>query len=219
MRIQSFSLSSGEIVFLHGRSGCGKTTLLNLLSGVIMSDISEKCRSEFDTVTYVMHESTLLPWTKIKDNLRIESILRKRPFDENLFRQLCEDFGFDDNVHELRPTHLSLGMRQRIELAKAMSFHPSLLLMDEALSGIDRETRKIVATRIWNAVQQQKMTVVGTAHQLGDLLMLAQRVYLINGGVVSEVMTVEEPVEERLTMNAETLSNLKAAKTLLEHTS
>lgn len=112
---------------------------------------------------------------------------------------------------------MSLGMRQRIEIAKALSFHPGLLLLDEALSGIDGNTKREVAQGLWEETDRGKITVVGTAHQIGDLLMLAQRVYFIDGGKINEVIEIEKSVTERLNMEVEALYKLESAKTILKH--
>lgn len=217
LNIINFSLSCGEIVFLHGRSGCGKSTLLNLLAGVIASPIAASLRHFFNSVGYVMHDSTLLPWLTIKKNIRVEENVRNKKCNISQFLLFSRQFGFGSDLLSLRPNQLSLGMRQRIEIAKALSFQPSLLLLDEALSGIDSSTKKEVARTLWKEVSENNITVIGTAHQVADLLMLAQRVYLIDGGRIENVLSIEQSVRERLNMDTEELYKLESTKAILRH--
>lgn len=215
LKIEDFVLELGEIVFLHGRSGCGKTTLLNLLSGIIKTEIAEDCRRNFKSIAYIMHESTLLPWLSIEGNISIEKKLRRQNIDIDLFILICERIGLSKNILAVKPRKLSLGMRQRVEIAKALCFHPGLLLLDEALSGIDSNNKKDVAKIIWENVVGKKMTVVGTAHHIGDLLMLAEKVCIFDNGIVRRYITIEKTVDERLNMNIEQLYNLKDAKNII----
>ena len=215
LQVNCFDLDPHELVFLHGASGCGKTTLLDLLSGVCPSSVVENTRTVFPTISYVMHESTLLPWATVGANVAIEQRLRRRKADWPMFAGLCQEMGLPGDVSRARPPHLSLGMRQRVEIAKALAFRPDMLLLDESLSGLDSAAKRVVARVLWRAVSAGNTAVVATAHQIPDLLMLAQRVCFIRGGRVAHSITIQESVQERLHMSAQQLMRLQAAEPLL----
>lgn len=215
LNIQEFYLAPGEVVFLHGRSGCGKTTLLNLLAGVIPSEVARMSRREFGSISYVMHESTLLPWLSIERNLAAEARLRRAEYSIGEFIGIARRLGLDEACLTLRPRQLSHGMRQRVEIAKALTFHAGLLLLDEGLSGIDTSTRLTVIRELWNIVSDRGLTIVATAHHVIDIVTFAQRVYLFDGGTVGHPLSFKENVTARIEMSGEELYRLDEASKLL----
>jgi ABC-type nitrate/sulfonate/bicarbonate transport system ATPase subunit len=211
LTINHISFKKGEIVFLHGRSGCGKTTLMDLLSGVQKSIVEQEVRAVFKNIGYVMHESTLLPWTTIQKNIKIEEKLRKRQHNKEYLLSLCQLFSLDQTIFNKNASDISLGMRQRIEIAKALSFEPDILLLDEAFSGIDAITKARVIKSIIDAVQKMGICVVGTAHQIGDLLRMAEKIYWLEDGAIKKIIEVKESPHERIDMTIYKLYSLRAA--------
>jgi ABC-type multidrug transport system ATPase subunit len=209
LRINHFRLGKGEIVYLRGPSGSGKTTLLKLLAGVFQSPLGEQCRQEFPRIGYVMHEPTLLPWLTVRKNVSIEASLRDWAGDPALFVSLCASFRLDDEILKLRALRLSLGMRQRVEIARALSFSPDLLVLDEAMSGVDAATKLVVMDCLWKCVQAKQMTILATAHQVDDILRLAERVCYVENGVVEGETTFNAPVESRLCLPLADLFRMK----------
>lgn len=215
LEIADFELGRGEIVFLHGRSGCGKSTFMNLLSGVLRSSLIKQSREVFSNICYVMHESTLLPWLTLGGNLKIEASLRRIECNLKGFIHYCMKFGLPDNIINKLPAELSLGMRQRVEIAKALSFRPHLLLIDESLSGLDRQAKRLVAQELLGISRNLNTAILGTAHQLSDLLMLAQRIYVMTDGKLKEMIEVRERSDDRIYMEPAELIRLEIAKLLL----
>ena len=84
--INGFLFRRGDIIFLHGPSGCGKTTLLNIISGIIADKLTTYIRNNFENISYIMHESTLLPWKTISENLNVEGKLREKTPNKKLFK-------------------------------------------------------------------------------------------------------------------------------------
>lgn len=197
LAIEDIILDRGESIFLHGNSGCGKSTIMNLLSGVLESDLKKQCRIFFPNIAYIMHDSTLLPWLSLEKNIKTEQNLRECKADIPFFLNLCASMGLPANVIDLMPRQLSLGMRQRVEIAKGLSFKPDLLLIDEALSGIDAKRKRIVVELIIGVARENGMTVLGTAHQVADVLMLAERVYLFESGKTVEHICISKSIEDR----------------------
>jgi NitT/TauT family transport system ATP-binding protein len=215
LQVNNLILNNNEIVFFHGRSGCGKTTLMNILSGIIQCDISEVVFRHFSSVGYVMHESTMLPWKTIRQNIEIEEKLRKKNINLAKFNELCSSFNIRNGCGEWKASSLSLGMRQRIEIAKAICFNHSLLLLDEALSGIDAETKRVVAEKLLSHTRKNGTTIIATAHHLTDILMLADRVLPMADGCMSEPIYMSPPVEDRISLDAPELLSLNTTKKLL----
>jgi ABC-type multidrug transport system ATPase subunit len=215
IEIDSLYVKKGKIYFLHGNSGSGKTTFLNLLSGVISNSLMSMVRKEFETIAYVMHESTLLPWCTIKKCISIEERLRGRKINQKLFEELCSQFKLNNDIINTRARHLSLGMRQRLEIAKAIAFTPDLLLLDEAFSGVDNKTKASVLAAVHGYSKENNITLIGTAHQVYDLLRIAENVIIIEEGCILEEIVVDEDTLVRMHMSPQQLNDLKAFKSLI----
>lgn len=215
LKAESFRITIGKICFLQGRSGSGKTTLLNLISGVVESPVKFEIQKRFQGISYVMHESTLLPWGNVLASVAVEERLRNKKFDYKVFEELCRVFHLSDGILRSNSRHLSLGMRQRIEIAKGMSFDSDLLLLDEAFSGIDERSKIDVFASILEWTRGKKKSVVAIAHQSLDVLRLADEIVCIDEGSVSPKFDVPCPAEDRLTMAVPRLLELDAAKLVL----
>jgi len=216
IEINGFNIDKGKFHFLHGNSGSGKTTILNILSGVIHTEMKEKIRSEFKTIAYVMHESTLPPWCTVNKCISIEESLRSKPINKDFFVDICAQFMLNDGILLMSARHLSLGMRQRVELAKAISFEPDLLLLDEAFSGIDNKTKSTVLSTVSKLAKDKNITIIGTAHQVNDLLRIAEKIILIEEGCVIKETYIDESVKDRLQMTSHQLHAIHAAKAINE---
>jgi ABC-type multidrug transport system ATPase subunit len=217
IEIDGFNIDKGKFHFLHGNSGSGKTTFLNILSGVINTEIKEKVRNDFKTVAYVMHESTLPPWCTVNKCISIEESLRSKPIDKEFFLDICAQFKLNDDILSMRARHLSLGMRQRVELAKAISFEPDLLLLDEAFSGIDNKTKSTVLSTVSKLAKDKNITIIGTAHQVNDLLRIAEKIILIEEGCLLTETYIDESVHSRLLMTSHQLHAIDAAKVIMNN--
>jgi NitT/TauT family transport system ATP-binding protein len=184
------SINAGEFVVLLGPSGCGKTTLLRILGGLI--------RPSTGTVTFagrplwnnavrdkmitaetgiVFQEANLFPWFTIENNIALPLRLRGISRRERLrrARELCALVGIG-GFERRRPRELSGGMRQRAAIARALSYHPTVLLMDEPFGALDAMTRdqlNLELLRIWQA---QRCTIVLVTHSITEAVFLADRV-------------------------------------------
>lgn len=217
-KLCNLRVDPGDIVFFHGSSGCGKTTFLNLLAGGLDKG---KFRREFVNarcVAYVMHESTLLPWKTVLGNVETESKLRNKSSRREEFQRLCQAFNLD-NVGGLLPKQLSLGMRQRVEISKAISFEPELLLLDEAFAGIDTITKTKVFYELQNWVKKLDAAVIATAHQITDVLRLATKIYLIENGTLGRLIKINIDQTARLFMSVRELLELPEATVLFDEKS
>lgn len=201
LRIGELDIAPGTLLFLSGRSGCGKTTLLNVLAGIHNTAITDAVRRAFGSVAYVMHASTLFPWLTVERALHVEQSLREGKVDRELFKELITEFGLETSVLQKRGPELSLGMRQRVEVARALSVRPDLLLLDEAISGIDPTCKRAVMRRIVRAAKEDGVAIIGTAHQAADMLRLADRICFMEDGKLIRCETLESAISERIDMS------------------
>jgi ABC-type multidrug transport system ATPase subunit len=184
--IQSLYLKKGQLTFLKGISGSGKTTILKAIAGVIPSAILLNINAIFDSIGFIMHEPTMLPWRSLHENITCESRLRKKRFKWDTFKQDIENVGLPSNILGTLAGRLSQGMRQRVEILKAISFECDLIVCDEAFSGIDISARYSIMERINNYIENGRGTLIATSHTESDLLRLADRVVVVNNGIASE---------------------------------
>ncbi len=175
----TFRVEPGEFVAVVGPSGCGKTTLLNLLSGC---DIPTSGRIERrGSVRMVYQHDGLFPWLTAGQN--IDLALRKlvsaqdRKSQRQALLNLIGLEGFADHY----PHQLSGGMRQRVELARALAGETDLLLMDEPFSALDYLTRLRMRDELARLLHERPRTVVLVTHDIEEAAQLADRVIVMSG--------------------------------------
>ena len=162
-----------------------------------------------------MHESTLLPWSSVRKNLKIEELLRQKSCDRRKFEESLVAFGLSADTGDLFPSQLSLGMRQRVEIAKALAFDVDLLLLDEGFSGIDSENKRSVMETLWQGVRRSNFSVVATTHQITDIMMTGQIVYCFGDGVILKKVQLPGCVQDRLRLESVELAAMAVQEGLL----
>ncbi len=179
--LQSVSLTirEGEFVAVVGPSGCGKTTLLNILSGF---DQPTSGRIErYGAQRMVYQQDGLFPWSTAAKNIEMglrdvaDPVLRARQRDDML--TLIGLSGFADHY----PHQLSGGMRQRVELARALAGKSDVLLMDEPFSALDYITRLRMRHELARLLHERPRTVVLVTHDIEEAAQLADRVIVLSG--------------------------------------
>ena len=213
VNIARLILKNGEAVFLFGPSGSGKTTILNAVAGLIgrRKLVSDNPFS----LGYVMHSSTLLPWLTIEGNILVEQALRKKKIDYSQLFKLLDEFGLSDNIMNQKPWRLSFGMKQRIEIAKALAFDVGLLMMDEALSGIDENNKGNVILALDSYLRERQGIILSITHDIVDLSRLADRVIKIRDGSVQGEIRLNVERAERSGANSFDAINKLNIKELL----
>jgi NitT/TauT family transport system ATP-binding protein len=195
----SLAVRAGEFVSLVGRSGCGKTTLLRILGGLVTpssghvliggSDLwkgSDKGTGGRDPAALekfgiVFQEANLFPWFSIEDNIALP--LKLRGVDKRRRReragQLCDLVGLG-GFEKAYPRELSGGMRQRAAIARALSYDPSILLMDEPFGALDALTRDRMNLELQRISVVTGATVVFVTHSITEAVFLSDRVVLLS---------------------------------------
>lgn len=183
-----------EFVSVIGQSGCGKTTLLRILAGLIKpsaGEVKAEGRSlwrgearDKETVSklgLVFQEANLFPWYTVEDNIALPLRLRNmaRPERRRRAHELCDLVGlsgFEKNY----PRELSGGMRQRAAIARALSYRPGILLMDEPFGALDALTRDKMNLELQSIAEATNATVVLVTHSITEAIFLADRVVLLS---------------------------------------
>jgi ABC-type nitrate/sulfonate/bicarbonate transport system ATPase subunit len=190
----SVELGAGELVAVVGRSGCGKTTLLRILAGLIESDTGEVKRG--GRVVYMPQGDSLLPWRRTLENVALGLELAgigKRDARERAHAQL-ERFGLH-GFERHWPAELSGGMRQRAALLRTFLADGEALALDEPFAALDALTREELRDWLLEVWQAQRRSVLLVTHDVEEALYLADRVYVLSArpGRVLDVVEVALP--------------------------
>jgi NitT/TauT family transport system ATP-binding protein len=207
----TLTIRDGEFLCLLGPSGCGKSTLLNILAGfeqvtsgsVTSSDKPVTGAGRERVMFFQDAGSALLPWLTVEENVRFGLRVRKVPkadwqtiIDKNL-RMVSLD------THRSKfPAELSGGMRQRLQIARALAVEPEVLLMDEPFGALDALTRRHMHAVLLDIWQRTRKTVVFVTHDIAEAIALADRIGVMSSGprsVITKLIDIDLPRPRDLT--------------------
>lgn len=198
------SVRHGEFVALIGASGCGKTTLLNVIAGLVpaaagtVSVAGSPPVAGRRDICYVLARDALLPWRTVTGNVEYGLELSGIGREERARRALAyiEKVGLL-TARDLYPSRLSQGMRQRASLARAFAVGRGLYLMDEPFSALDSQTKLVLHDQLLGLWESSGATVVFVTHDIGEAITLADRVLVMSKkgtGIVEEIrVDLERP--------------------------
>jgi NitT/TauT family transport system ATP-binding protein len=194
---------AGELVCLIGPSGCGKSSLLDIIAGLAKPSAGsvtidgEPVRGPLPKrVSFVFQENALFPWLSVDDNILTGLAFqgapkaeRRRRADEALSAVGLEAF------RDHYPHQLSGGMKQRAQLARALSLQTEILLMDEPFAALDEQTRLVLGEDLSVLLARMRKTIVFVTHSLVEAVFLADRVAVFTArpGRIKTVLTIDEP--------------------------
>ena len=198
----SFTAEPGEFVAIVGPSGCGKTTLLRILDGLVESDggsITVEGRIVRKPGTdrgFVFQGDSLLPWRTVIGNitLGLEIQGRDRASRRATAEALVQRVGLAGFERHF-PHQLSGGMRQRVNLARALAVGPDVLLMDEPFAALDAQTRELMQAELLRIWSEERRNVVFITHQIEEAVYLADRVLVFSSrpSVVKATFAIDLP--------------------------
>ncbi|MBA4742346.1 MAG: ABC transporter ATP-binding protein [Azoarcus sp.] len=209
-----FGIDKGEFACIIGHSGCGKTTILNVLAGLdeasdglVIMDGREISGASLDRGV-VFQGHALLPWLSALDNVafgvrsRWPGWSRKEVVEHSA--KYLEMVGLDGAMHK-KPAELSGGMKQRVGIARAFAIQPKMLLLDEPFGALDALTRGTIQDELLAIVQATKQTVFMITHDVDEAILLADKILLMSNGPfarIAEIVQVTMPRERtRATMH------------------
>lgn len=193
----TFGVEKGEFVCILGHSGCGKSTIMNILaglaeptSGVVKMDGFEVSGPSLDRGV-VFQNYSLLPWLSTLKNVSFGVAARHPDWSKakvlDHSREYLAMVGLEGDVIHRKPSQLSGGMRQRVSIARAFANHPKLLLLDEPFGALDALTRGTIQDellKIWGGTGQ---TVFMITHDIDEAILLADRILLMTNGPFARV--------------------------------
>lgn len=184
----SFSVERGEFVAIVGRSGSGKSTVLNLIAGLVRADRGSilydqrEVLSANTRVGYMTQRDNLVPWRSVWGNLALPLQIRHVPKPErpSLIERALKQVGLAQFPRHY-PSQLSGGMRQRAALARMLIYDPETLLMDEPFGALDEQLKLTLQSDLEKLWEERRKTVVYITHDLGEAIALADRVLVFAG--------------------------------------
>jgi len=203
----SWDIPKGEFHSLIGRSGCGKTTLLKVVAGLLTPTIGKVSISN----TYVSQPSlqtgfvfqspTLLEWLSVLDNILLPLTISRESNSEQieLGLEILAAVGLKDFSHHY-PTELSGGQQSRVAIARALITEPVLLLMDEPFAALDAMTREELQIDLMNLCYRKGTTVLFITHDISEAVYLSDNIALMHNGIIRKNISIEiaKPRENKI---------------------
>lgn len=184
----SFEFKSGVKYALMGESGSGKTTILNAISRLIKFD-GEVDVSQGEKISYVFQEPRLFDWLTVLENVSLVMDLPKDEAREKA-KKLLYELGLEDSL-DLYPTELSGGMKQRVSIARALAFEPTVLLLDEPFRALDADTRQKVASYVFDCMKNK--TIIMVTHDDTDTSFV-DTVLKVGNYPINEILVVKNSI-------------------------
>jgi ABC-type nitrate/sulfonate/bicarbonate transport system ATPase subunit len=202
----SITLNQGELVSLLGVSGGGKTTLFNIIAGLLPPDEGNVILNGKDItnqpgqISYMMQKDLLLPYRTIEDNAALPLLLKgvnKRDARTQV-SPLFAQFGLE-GTQKKYPAQLSGGMRQRAALLRTYLFSQDVALLDEPFSALDTLTKRSIHQWYLDVMEKIQLTTLFITHDIDEAILLSDRIYLLSGnpGRIAAEIVIQEPKPRR----------------------
>jgi len=201
LRDLTFAVGENEFISVIGPSGCGKSTFLRLVADLlpltsgqilIAGEPPQAARRKRE-IGFVFQEAALMPWRSSDKNVRLPLEVLKRDGEggRSIARNLLALVGLRDFA-EKRPEELSGGMRQRVSIARSLTYDPRLLLMDEPFGALDQITRDEMNQELLKIWEQKQCTVIFVTHSIAEAIYLSDRVIVLSPrpGQIVEIVDV-----------------------------
>ena len=190
----SFAIDKGEFVCIIGHSGCGKTTVLNVLAGLDTAT-SGNCFMDNREIAgpslergVVFQSHALMPWLTVRKNIAFAVVSRWPEWSAAQVNTHVEKFvamvGLSPAIDK-KPSQLSGGMKQRVGIARAFAIQPKMLLLDEPFGALDALTRGTIQDELMTIVRDTQQTVFMITHDVDEAILLADRIILMTNGAES----------------------------------
>ena len=219
LRNISLEAREGEFIGIVGPSGCGKSTLLSIIAGLLkpsggsISIFGEPLRGVNPRVGYMLQRDSLFEWRSIYKNtvlgLEIQNQLtpdRIRDVDNLLTKYGLASF------REHKPSQLSGGMRQRVALIRTLAVNPDILLLDEAFSALDYQTRLAVNDDIYQIIKSEGKTAIMVTHDIAEAIIMSERLYVMSKrpGEIKLAMDIQFGMNRRTPLQSREASEFRS---------
>jgi len=182
-----FSIKDKEFLCLLGKSGCGKTTVANLMAGLIPCTEGQVTINGVPVdprrheLAFVFQEPSLWPWRTVRDNIKIGLEIKRVPAAEidRRVQEMVELVGLQ-GFERYYPYQISGGMKQRVAIARAFAVDADLVLMDEPFAALDAQTRATMQAEVLRIWEKRTTTVVFVTHSLEEAVYLAERIIVLS---------------------------------------
>jgi len=206
----SLELSQGELVCLLGISGGGKTTLFNIISGLLSPDQGsifldgKDITNKPGQISYMLQKDLLLPYRTIEDNIALPLLLKgiKKKEARLQASAMFAQFGLE-GTQKKYPAQLSGGMRQRAALLRTYMFSQNVALLDEPFSALDTLTKSAIHKWYLAMMEKIQLSTLFITHDIDEAILLSDRIYLLSGspGEIVEEIIIKEPKPRREDFN------------------
>lgn len=210
LRNISFSVEKGEFVSIIGPSGCGKSTLLSIVAGLEEKNSGklyidgEEVNGVSPKIGYMLQKDSLLEWRTIYSNVMfgLEVMHIKNRENEEYVNELLKKYNLYD-FKDKYPSQLSGGMRQRVALIRTLAVRPKILLLDEAFSALDYQTRIMVTKDIYSILKSEDITALIVTHDISEAISMSDRVVVLTNrpATVKKIHTIDFEIPNRTPIN------------------
>lgn len=198
----NFDIKEGEFISIIGPSGCGKSTLLS-----IIAELESKTSGEIyidGKIGYMLQKDNLLEWRTIYNNVLLGLEIQKTNTKENkkYVEELLKKYGLYE-FKDKYPMQLSGGMRQRVALIRTLAIRPKILLLDEAFSALDYQTRLMVTNDIYRILKNENITAIMVTHDISEAISMSDRIIVLTTrpAEVKQIHKIDFEIENRTPLN------------------
>lgn len=205
----NLKITPGEFLTVVGSSGCGKTTILKMINGLIIPDegqvlVHDQCTQAVDLIElrrgigYAIQGSILFPHMTVAQNIAYVPNLLNKNDKKRTYEALSKWMkivGLDEELIHRYPSELSGGQQQRVGIARALAASPDILLMDEPFGAVDEITRSTLQDEILRIHHQENITIIFVTHDINEALKLGSRVMVMDQGKVVQLASPREILE------------------------
>lgn len=212
----NLSIKQGEFVSLIGHSGCGKSTVLNIVAGLYQATTGgvilngKEVNQPGPDRAVVFQNHSLLPWLSTYENveLAVKQVFRGKKSKKEMREWVEHNLNLVHMEHakHKRPSEISGGMKQRVGIARALAMEPEVLLMDEPFGALDALTRAHMQDSLIEIQQRLNNTVIMITHDVDEAVLLSDRIVMMTNGpaaTIGEVLEIDLPIPR----NRVTLAN------------
>jgi len=202
----NLQVAQGEFVSLIGHSGCGKSTVLNIVAGLLEATSGgvllegKEVRQPGPERAVVFQHHSLMPWLSVYDNVRlaVDQVFRKTRSKKQRHEWVLHNLELVQMSHALdrKPAEISGGMKQRVGIARALSMEPKVLLMDEPFGALDSLTRSHMQDSLMQIQAHLKNTVIMITHDVDEAVLLSDRIVMMSNGPsasIGEILDIKLP--------------------------